>query len=380
MDETANFKMQCPKCGKDFPFDATHCEECSAMLEPVETTGPLQEAPADENKKISGRQPEEGKTPSVSSDRIEDIRIDSLKADIENRFLFTLLVELEQLKGRLARKEQRLAQLHEKQDGAVNAGYISETGRAEKEIEEILTKTARIEIILEKLEKNISSDIKDLEVTVSGLASPSLSSRFSQTGRYYRMITSELEIKTVLLDIIRGKLPRSYFRTKRMVRMIVLGIAGLVCTLLLSWFIASHSQPYLAERPAAGTRNSGASAASVSEEDIRRLLEDIRTANITKDLKLWESRYAAGYRELKGRKESILQQWKQFDYLSLGYRIEDLQARGSGADAMIVWDMELKPVSGGSVNRVTSRLASTFVLEDGTLKISAVKAVNKDER
>jgi hypothetical protein len=377
MDETSYFKMQCPKCGKDFPFDATHCEECSAMLEPVETTGEPPKTPADRqtaSRSTSG----EGKAPPVSSDKIEDIKIDSLKADIENRFLFALLLELDQLKGRLARKERLLAQLHEKQDDTVNAGYISQTGRAEKEIEEILTKTTRIEMILEKLEKNIASDIKELEETVRGLARPSFSSRFSQSGRYYRMITSELKIKTVLLDIIKGKLPRSYFRTKRMVRMIVLGVAGIACSLLLSWYIASRSQPYLAERSPAGTAQVPASSApAVSEQDVRRLLDDIRTANITKDLRLWKSRYAAGYRELKGKRESILEQWKQFDYLSLGYRIENLQIHGSGADAVIVWDIELKPVRGGNVSRVTSRLASTFVLEDGTLKISAVK---KDER
>jgi len=375
MNETANFKMQCPKCGKDFPFDATHCEECSAMLEPVETAMAPEETSSD-HQSTSSRKTEDGEAASVSSDRIEDIKIDSLKADIENQFLFTLLLELDQLKGRLARKERALAELHEKQNGTVSAEYISTTGRAEKEVEEILTKTTRIEMILENLEKNISSDINNLQTTVRGLTRPSFSSRFSPAGRYYRMITSELKIKTVLLDIIRGKLPRSYFRTKRMIRMILLGIAGMVCTLLLSWFIASRSQPYLAERPA-GTQGPGDSAPTISEKDIRRLLEDIRTANITKDLKLWESRYAAGYRELKGKKESILAQWRQFDYLSLGYRIENLQIRGAGADAVIVWDIELKPVRGGNSIRVTSRLASTFVLEDGTLKISAVK---KDDR
>lgn len=194
MDETANFKMQCPKCGKDFPFDATHCEECSAMLEPVETTMTPEEASSD-HQGSSGRKTEDGEAPSVSSDRIEDIKIDSLKADIENQFLFTLLLELDQLKARLARKERALAELHEKQNGTVSAEYISKTGRAEKEVEEILTKTTRIEMILENLEKNISSDINNLQATVRGLTRPSFSGRFSPAGRYYRMITSELKIK-----------------------------------------------------------------------------------------------------------------------------------------------------------------------------------------
>ncbi len=376
MDETAHFKMQCPKCGKDFPFDATHCEECSAMLEPVETSGQQAELPSG-NQNAPAGQPEMDKTPPVSSDRIEDIKIDSLKADIENRFLFTLLLELDQLRRRLARKEQHLAELHRKQGDTVNAGYISQTGRTEKEIEELLTKTARIEMILENLEKNIASDIEKLQETVRALPRPSFSARYSQAGRYYRMITSELKIKTVLLDIIRGKLPRSFFRTKRMVRMLALGAAGIVCTLLLSWFIAARSQPYLAERPPSGSRQAPAAATAVREEDILRLLDDIRTANMTRDLKLWESRYSSGYPELKEKKEGILAQWKQFDYVSLKYRIEDLRTSGAAADAVIVWDIELKPVRGGSSTKVTSRLASTFVLEGGTLKISAVK---KDDR
>jgi len=374
MEETApNFRMQCPKCGKSFPIDETYCEQCTAMLEPVEVpvsaqpeTPPEQSAPLADLKK-----PASGPT-GVSEEKMEDITIDALKADIENQFIFTLLLELDQLKIRLSRKEKMLEGLHEKQSGMAHMDYVAQTGRAESEIEELLKKTTRIEMTIENLEMNLTSNIEALQGTIGNLRRPSFSGRFTAEGRYYRMIASELKIKSVLLDILRGKLPRSYFRTKRMVRMIVLGASGILCTLLLTWYVTSRNYPQVPE-PAALGRQTASARPAITEQDVRSLLEDIRMANLTKHLSLWESRYSKKYLELTGKKENIVEQWNKYNFVSLRYRIENLQVRGPEAEAVIVWDMELRPAAGGSSNRITSRLASAFVLENGVLRIASVK-------
>ncbi len=43
MEDSFNIIMRCPKCGKDFPPDASYCEACSVMLEPyeIESSGPV---------------------------------------------------------------------------------------------------------------------------------------------------------------------------------------------------------------------------------------------------------------------------------------------------------------------------------------------------
>lgn len=373
MNETPDFTMQCPKCGKDFPIDATHCEECSAMLEPVEVSG--KEAAGRPETASAGTAAVPGAEVSVSDEKIEDIKIDSLKADIENRFLFALLLELDQLRKRLSGKEKLLSELHERQQAMSHADYVTRTGRLETEGEELLTRIARIESIIENLEKNIESDIQHLETTVRGLKRPSFTGRFKPAGRYYRLISSELGVKTVLLGIIRGRLPRTYFRTKRMVRMAAIGSAGICCTVLLSWFVVSQNQPATQENPAAATET--ARKAPVSEQDVLRLLEDIRTANLTKNLTLWESRYSVSYPGLKEKRKDIAEQWKKFDYISLRYRTENLRVGSGDADAVIVWDMDLRPLDGGPVQKIVSRLASNFVLEDGILRIASVR---KDQR
>ncbi|MDA8082733.1 MAG: hypothetical protein M0024_03625 [Nitrospiraceae bacterium] len=373
MGGTPNFKMQCPKCGKDFPFDATHCEECSAMLEPVELSGTPSEDPSGEAA-AAGPIQKAGAPSPVSDETIEDIRIDSLKADIENRFLFALLLELDQLKKRLSKKEELLSGLQEKQDSLAHVDFVSRTGRAESESEEILTRITKIELVLDTLEKKISSDIAGLQKTHKGLEQPALFRRFSPSGRYYRLIDSELKIKTVLLRIIKGELPRTYFRQKRLARMAALGSVGVCAALFLSWLVVSQGRdPETAPAHITVATETGQGGHPVNRQDVLLLLEDIRTANLTKNLKLWESRYSKSYLEKKGRAGSISEQWKQFDYKSLRYELADVHIAGTGADAVIIWDIELKPVKGGPVSRVRSRLASTFILEDGTLKISSVR-------
>src|ERR1700690_980091 len=157
MEETPNFRMQCPKCGKAFQFDATHCEECSAMLEPVETT-PETAAEDSVSKSAAANKPSEDEASAISAEKMEDIRIDTLKADIENKFLFTVLLELDQLKSRIVKKEKSLTDFHDSQSGMDYADFVMKTGKTEGEVEALLRKTAKLELILENLENTFAKD------------------------------------------------------------------------------------------------------------------------------------------------------------------------------------------------------------------------------
>ncbi len=376
MEETPNFRMQCPKCGKAFPFDATHCEECSAMLEPVETT---QDAAAEAPDKKSAplNRPSEDDASAVSAENMEDIKIGNLKADIENKFLFTVLLELDQLKARITKKEKALAELHDRQSGMDYADFVMKTGKAETEVEDLMKKTAKLELILESLEKTIVKDIAWFEERISGLKKPSFLGQFDHKGRYYRMLASELKVKKILLDIIGGRVSRSYFRRRRFVRFSLLIVFSVIASMVLSWSVITYTQK---TQGGSGSRTAAPDTsrqAMITENDIRALLEDIKTANLHKDLKIWESRYSREYLELEGKRETIQQQWGQFDYMSLTYAIEDLQVRNDSADAAIVWDIEFRSRKTGGVTKVHQRLLSRFILEDGKLKITSVKKADR---
>lgn len=372
MSETSNFRMQCPKCRKEFSFDTTYCEECSTMLEPVETA-PDVAAEGPVSKSAAGKKPSEDDASAVSIENIEDIRIDTLKADIENKFLFTVLLELAQLKSRLANKEKTLAELHDKQPGMDYTDFVTKTGRAETEVEDLIKKTAKLELMIENLEKTIVKDIAWFEERIRGLKKPSLPGLFDHKGRYYRMLSSELKTKKILLDIISGRVPRSYFRTKRLIRLSLLIAFSVIASLLLSWTVITCSQQRQARTVTPGAKSDTARKVLITENDINALLDDIKAANMNKDLKIWESRYSQGYPELKGKRESIQEQWRQFDYTSLTYAVEDLQIRNDSADATIVWDIEFRSRKTGGSTKIHQRLPSKFILEDGKLKIASVK-------
>ncbi|MHB8882065.1 MAG: hypothetical protein ACYC69_11220 [Thermodesulfovibrionales bacterium] len=369
MTESPSFRMQCPKCHRDFPFDTTYCEDCSAMLEPVEVAAPAEEpaAPAPEAHKAADAEAAR----AINAEHMEDIRIDTLKADIENKFLFTVLLELEQFRARLSKKEKVFADLQDKQATMSYEEFVRQTGRTEKEIDDLMKKITKLEMIIENLETTIVRDISWFGERMQGMKEPSFLERFDDRGRYYRMLATELKVKKILLDIIRGKVSRSYFRTKRLIRMSLLIAFSVMASLIISWVGITYLQKRHIE-VAVPSAAPAAPAAVISEQDIRALLDDIRTANMKKDLRLWESRYSKGYLELKGKRENIQEQWKQYDYTSLAYTIEGLQANRDAAEAVIVWKLGLQPRRSGAPLTVTQRLRSRFVPEGGRLRIASV--------
>ena len=114
------------------------------------------------------------------------------------------------------------------------------------------------------------------------------------------------------------------------------------------------------------------SPALISERDIDSLLEDIRTANLKKDLALWKSRYSRGYLASKEKKENIAEQWEKVDYKSLSYRVEDLLTGPGHASATVIWEVDFSPRKSTSIKKITQRLRADFAIEDGRLKITSV--------
>jgi hypothetical protein len=110
----------------------------------------------------------------------------------------------------------------------------------------------------------------------------------------------------------------------------------------------------------------------ISEADINSLLDDIRTANLRKDLALWKSRYSRGYLASKEKKENIVEQWEKVDYKSLSYKVEDLLTGPAHASATVIWEVDFSPRKSTAIKKITQRLRADFAIEDGRLKITSV--------
>ncbi len=362
MEQIPAIVMQCPKCLKRFSFGDTYCEECSAMLEPVEAEPTHQSNRAHETPG-SGVQ-----SPVVTDEKIEDIRIDTLRADIENKFVYALLLEIGQLKGRLVKKEQSLAAIQE--GGPDHAAVAASAGRIEAEVEEILRKITKLEITLDNLEQKLKEDVAVLDSELGKVDKPGVPAFLIGKGRYFRMLSSELSTKRLLLDVIRGKRPPSTLRMRSLIgpAVFVPAAAAAAVILVLSMYTYFHKVvPTQAGRQADARKEMG-----IGKREIGALLDDIKTANLTKNEELWRSRYSAAYLASKGKEENITGKWERVDFTSLQYRIDELESGRDRASATITWYIEFKPRKSNHIKLVTQRLRADFAKEDGRLKITSV--------
>lgn len=363
MEKIPDIVMQCPKCRKEFPFDTNYCEDCTAMLEPTERVPNTSDQPKESQAEISA-------PPSLTGDeQIEDIRIDSLKTDIEESFIATLLFELNSLRERMAKKEAILSELQKELSDTSGPDLIQRIGQAEREVSEVLKKTAKIEAILDNLKKKLEADIERLSVQTNNTLRSGPFAFFSSAARYHRMLSSEIRVKKTLLTAIEK---RSIGRTKGMLKYAFFFALCIICAGVLTYFLTMDSKKANDRHPSATSKETTARG-TVQAKDIYDLLEDIRKANLDKDLQLWESRYAKSYLAAGKKKDETAEKWKKFDYISLQYRVEDIQMRPEGISAIISWDMELKSPDSGKITRTTQKLFSEFIIEDHKLKIASVR-------
>ena len=363
MDETPNIVMQCPKCKKEFPFGTNYCEECTAMLEPTERESKKQGHPLDV---IAGISVEAS---AASDEQMEDVRIDSLKTDIEKSFVSTLLYELNHLKERMEKKEAALSELQKQQTDTSNPALIRKIGRAETEVNDALKRTAKIEAILENLKKKLEADIDSLNEQIRKTEQPGFFAFLSASGRYFRMLSSELRLKKALLITIDSK---TYNKGKGMLKYAFFSVMLLIVIGVMTyfWIMVSRKNSLTSFST---TSQKTAPQASLQAKDIYDLLEDIRKANMKKDLLLWESRYAKQYLNTGGKKDETAEKWRKFDYVSLQYKVEDIQMLPEKITAIISWEIELRSIESGKVTRTTQKLLSEFIVEDHKLRIASVR-------
>jgi len=364
METIPDIIMRCPKCLKEFSLEETYCEECTAMLEPVD----IQEGFSDEAIIPSD---ETLIDDAPCDEKLEDAKIRRLKTDIEERFVNTLLLELRLLKDRLSAKEQELAVLTANRTDAGCHEGIRITGKTESHISGLLERTAKIESVLEILGEKTSKDLSVLEREIEQTGKPGLFGYFTGQGSLFRLRSSELRRKKELVRTIGEKVCKRRPPVKKYV-LTALGMFVILAA-ALTFSLTTASRKGIIPPPSPAVSQTSASPSPPSAKEIYRLLEDIRAANMKKDIGLWQSCYSSSYLEQHTRKDEIADQWRKYDYLSLHYRVEDIRILPDKITTVIIWDMELKPLESGKSSVISQRLSSDFVVENGKIKISAVR-------
>lgn len=102
------------------------------------------------------------------------------------------------------------------------------------------------------------------------------------------------------------------------------------------------------------------------------LLENVRQANLKKNINLLMSCYSSEYKDLEERRRMALQSWSKYNYLDLEYVLKVESVSIDSAKAKVEWRIRSIPVTGGQTEEGKSVLNVTFQKEKNEWRIQEV--------
>jgi len=125
--------------------------------------------------------------------------------------------------------------------------------------------------------------------------------------------------------------------------------------------------------PPNSTPSDGVLSETLELEKIKRLLENIRQANLKKNIDLFLSCYSIDFKDREVKKKATLDNWKKFDYLDLSYDLKNPSLSGNIAKAKVEWLIKIFPTTGGKPQENKTILDVILKKEEGEWKIKEVK-------
>jgi hypothetical protein len=127
---------------------------------------------------------------------------------------------------------------------------------------------------------------------------------------------------------------------------------------------------------ASRTSSSETSVSDAKEvENIKRIFENIRQANLQKNVDLFMSCYSKTFKDREGKKRGVLQNWESFTYSDLSYDLRKLSISGDTAVVRIEWVTLFSPKGGGRYQKSKSLSDVTLNKESDEWKIREIKPV-----
>jgi hypothetical protein len=111
-------------------------------------------------------------------------------------------------------------------------------------------------------------------------------------------------------------------------------------------------------------------------EKIRELFENIRQANLKKNISLFMSCYARDFEDKKGKRLATLETWENFNYLDLSYDLKNQTISGDAADLSVEWLIRTSPKAGGQPQDSRTVLDVSLSREEGNWKIKEINSVS----
>ena len=110
-------------------------------------------------------------------------------------------------------------------------------------------------------------------------------------------------------------------------------------------------------------------------EKIGSLFENIRQANLQKNIDLFMSCFSSNFNGTEAKRLNTLKMWENYNYLDLSYDLKKRTISGDTADVRLEWLVRTSQKTGGQEKDGRTLLDVTLKREDGRWKITDIKPV-----
>jgi len=172
----------------------------------------------------------------------------------------------------------------------------------------------------------------------------------------------------------------------------VSSVAGILLTIVVSFlmiaggfwgyvrFAEDKSQPLESARasnsPILNTSQQQKKVAGLSKspkEEVNQVFENLKKANLTKNIDLFLSCYSLKFSSLKNKKSATLASWEQYDYKTLKYHIKDQSFYDDKASGIVEWSITAYSHKTGKLVSMDMAFNVGMQKEDGIFKIVSLE-------
>ncbi len=111
-------------------------------------------------------------------------------------------------------------------------------------------------------------------------------------------------------------------------------------------------------------------------EKIGSVFENIKQANLSKDIDLFVSCFSRDFDGMEGKRRDTLKMWENYNYLSLSYHLTKQTISGDMANITLEWLVRTSQKTGGKPQEGRTVLDVTLKREEGLWKIKEIKSLS----
>lgn len=362
-------KLICPKCQALYEI-GNYCRTCGSLLVQRIISQGVDVRPLEKKsiKKWSNqwlRLSEEKKNLEICLSKLETQR-DRVSSNIPNPMLTRYQDQLESLSS--------LHQEIETELESVRTRASEEIDLLEKELHPMQKRFAEVQSLYQAGAMTKADFSRE-----KGEMTREIESRERSLAKYRRIIS-------ILPSKLGGGMV-SHRMAGNFLRPFPMMVAGgtLILVVALGYFLwlkpSSSSTPLSKESASLSPGTSspqGQSPVSKNDETekVRSLFENIRQANLKKNIGLFMSCYSRDFEDKEGKRIAVLETWENFNYLDLTYHLKKQTIAGDTADVRVEWLIRTSPKSGGQP-RDTRTLSNVMLTrEGGNWKIKAIRSAS----